>query len=62
MDHAFPVDFAKTLKLPPPRLDYHLQRLVSARCLDVLFEDPELGNNFGITQKGREVLVKKHLI
>lgn len=62
IDSAFPVEFTKGLDLSQPRLDYHLQRLVDGRYVDILFEDSALGQNFSVTQKGRAVLVKKHLI
>lgn len=60
INQAFPVDFAADLELVPARLDYHLQRLVDGGYIDVLFTDPALGDSFGITQKGRHALVKRH--
>ncbi len=62
IETGFEVNFFEDLHLSKPRLDYHLQRLVNAGCVEVLFVDPELGENFAITQDGREVLVKKHLL
>jgi DNA-binding MarR family transcriptional regulator len=60
IDQAFAVDFAADLDLTPARLDYHLQRLVDGSYIDVLFTDSALGDSFGITQKGRHALVKRH--
>lgn len=62
IETGFEVNFAEDLHLSKPRLDYHLQRLVNAGCVEVLFVDPSLGENFAITQDGREVLVKRHLL
>ncbi len=62
IDNAFPVDFAAGLNLAKPRLDYHLQRLVDAAYIKLLFRDSALGDNFAVTQKGRKALVKKHLL
>jgi hypothetical protein len=58
MDDAFEVTFAEVLKLSKPQLDFHLTRLLKAHCIEILFTDPLLGENFAITQKGREVLFR----
>lgn len=61
-EDAFTITFAADLGLPNARLDYHLQRLIDGGYLEVLFTDSALGGNFGITQKGRHALVKRHLL
>ena len=62
IDDSFEVTFAEDSKLSKPRLDYHLERLVNAGCVEVLFVDPELGENFAITEDGRQLLVTKQLL
>lgn len=60
LEESFEVTFAENLRLSKPSLDFHLTRLVKNGCVDILFVDPMLGENFAITQKGREVLFKNH--
>ena len=62
LEEAFEVTFAENLRLSKPSLDFHLTRLVKNGCVDILFVDPALGENFSITQKGRETLFKRHLL
>jgi hypothetical protein len=62
VDDGFAVTFAEEMDLAPARLDYHLQRLVDGGYMELLFTDSALGDSFGITQKGRHALVKKHLL
>ena len=62
IDSGFAVDFAADMNLTPARLDYHLQRLVDGGYIEMLFTDSALGDDFAITQKGRQALVKKHLL
>jgi hypothetical protein len=61
-ENGYAVDLAEILGFASARLDYHLQKLVDGSYVDVLFTDPALGACFGITQKGRRSLVKRHLI
>lgn len=62
VDSGFAVDFAANLDLAPAKLDFHLQRLVDAGYVELLFTDSALGDDFAITQKGRQALVKRHLL
>lgn len=62
LEESFEVTFAENLRLSKPSLDFHLTRLVKNGCVDILFVDPALGENFAITQKGRETLFKRHLL
>lgn len=63
VDTAFAVDFAEKLDLgAAARLDYHLQKLIDGGYIELLFIDSALGGNFGVTQRGRNMLVKKHLL
>jgi hypothetical protein len=62
LEESFEVTFAENLRLSKPSLDFHLTRLVQTGCVDILFVDPTLGENFAITQKGRETLFKRHLL
>ena len=59
---GFAVDFAADTDLAPARLDYHLQRLVDGGYIEILFTDSALGDDFAVTQKGRQALVKRHLL
>ena len=62
LEESFEVTFAENLRLSKLSLDFHLTRLVKNGCVDILFVDPMLGENFAITQKGRETLFKRHLL
>lgn len=62
LEESFEVTFAENLRLSKPSLDFHLTRLVKSGCVDILFVDPTLGENFAITQKGRETLHKRNLL
>jgi hypothetical protein len=62
LNDGFAVTFAEGMNLAPAKLDYHLQRLVDGGYIDLLFTDSALGDDFAITQRGRERLVKKRLI
>lgn len=62
VNSGFAVEFAAGMDLAPARLDYHLQRLVDGGYIELLFTDSALGDSFGISQKGRTALVRKHLL
>jgi hypothetical protein len=62
VDNGFPVEFAADLTLAPARLDYHLQRLVDGGYVELLFTDSALGDNFGVTQRGRHALIRRRLL
>jgi len=62
VDEGFAVNFAADLNLAPAKLDYHLQRLLDGGYVELLFTDSALGDDFGITQKGRLALVKRHAL
>jgi hypothetical protein len=62
LEESFEVTFAENLRMSKPSLDFHLTRLVKSGCVDILFVDPILGENFVVTQKGRETLFKKELL
>jgi hypothetical protein len=62
INDAFEVTFAENLRLSKPQLDFHLTKLIKAGCIDILFVDPSFGENFVITQRGREALFKKNLL
>ena len=61
IDDAFEVTFAENLRLSKGRLEFHLTRLLKRGYIEVRFIDPELGDNFAITQKGRRALFQKLL-
>jgi DNA-binding MarR family transcriptional regulator len=61
IDDAFAVTFAESLGLTKGQLDFHLTRLIKRGYIDVRFVDPELGDNFAITQKGRRAIFQKYL-
>ena len=56
VDDAFAVSFAESLNLSKGKLDYHLARLLKRGYVDVRFVDPQFGDNFAITQKGRRAI------
>ena len=56
IDDAFEVSFIETLELTRTRLEFYLTRLLHRGYIEVRFVDPELGDNFAITQKGRRAL------
>jgi hypothetical protein len=59
MDDAFEVTFAENLSLSKGQLEFHLTRLLKRGYIDVRFVDPEFGDNFAITQKGRRAIFEK---
>ena len=61
IDDAFAVSFAATLDLSKTRLEYHLTRLLKRGYIEVRFIDPELDENYAITQKGRRALFQLSL-
>jgi DNA-binding MarR family transcriptional regulator len=61
IDDAFMVTFAENLNLSKGELEYHLTRLLKRGYIDVRFVDPQFGDNFAITQKGRRVLFQPSL-
>ena len=61
IDDAFEVSFVETLELSKTQLEYHLARLLKRGYIEVRFVDPELGDNFAITQKGRRALLQPSL-
>jgi DNA-binding MarR family transcriptional regulator len=56
IDDTYVVSFAETLEHSKGRLEYHLTRLLKRGYIEIRFVDPELGENFTITQKGRHAL------
>jgi hypothetical protein len=62
VDNGFPVEFAADMALAPAGLDYHLQRLVDGGYVELLFTDSALGDNFGVTQRGRHALIRRRLL
>lgn len=60
INESFEIDLAEKFRLSKASLDFHLTKLIKSGCLNILFEDPAFGENFAITQKGREVLFKNH--
>ena len=61
VDDAFEVTFAESLNLSKGKLEYHLARLLKRGYIDVRFVDPQLGDNFAITQKGRRALFQPNI-
>ena len=61
IDDAFEVTFAANLGLPKGRLEFHLCRLLKRGYVEVRFVDPELEENYAITQKGRAALFQRYL-
>ena len=62
IDESFEVDFAEKFRLSKAGLDFHLTNLIKSGCVNILFVDPVFGENFAITQKGREVLFQRNLL
>jgi len=62
INESFEVDFAEKFRLSKASLDFHLTNLIKSGCLKILFVDPAFGENFAITQKGREVLFNRNLL
>lgn len=60
INESFEVDFAEKFRMSKASLDFHLTKLIKSGYVSILFVDPALGENFAITQKGREVLFKNH--
>ena len=56
VDDAFAVTFAESLNLSRGKLEFHLTRLLKRGYIDVRFVDPQFGDNFAITQKGRRAI------
>jgi hypothetical protein len=61
IDDAFEVTFAESLRLSKGQLEFHLTRLLKRGYIEVRFIDPELDENYAITQKGRRALFQKYL-
>ena len=61
IDDSFEVSFAASLDLSKTRLEFHLSRLLKRGYIEVRFVDPEFGDNFAITQKGRSALFRPSL-
>jgi len=62
INESFEVDFAEKFRLSKASLDFHLTNLIKSGCIKILFVDPAFGENFAITQKGREVLFNRNLL
>lgn len=62
INESFEVDFAEKLRLSKASLDFHLTRLIKSGCVTILFVDEAFGENFSITQKGRQVLFNRNLL
>lgn len=61
IDDAFAVSFYTSLKLTKTRLEFYLTRLLKRGYIEVRFIDPELDENYAITQKGRRALFRPSL-
>ena len=61
IDDAFEVSFYESLEVSKTRLEFHLTRLLKRGYIEVRFVDPEFGDNFAITQKGRNALFQPSL-
>jgi len=62
VENAFEITLAEEFQLSKAELDFHLTNLTRAGYVRILFIDPVFGENFQITQKGRQVLFKRNLI
>ena len=62
INESFEIDLAEQFQLSKASLDFHLTKLIKTGCVNILFEDPAFGENFAITQKGRQVLFNRNLL